>query len=229
MAYYDDAYAAFNASDYKKAKEQAENARVKFGAENPLQARFDLLAAMATGKLDGEQAYKNALNQVITRHPDTDEQRTAREILRILGGASARLPGRNTKTTASGESNFKMNENQVHFIIVAFDPGVNLNAAKIALSDFNKKYNRSQRLSISNVFLGTNSDNRIPMLIVRRFKNSSEAMSYYDGAVKNAQDFVKEEVNYDVFAISLNNYREILRSKVVEPYKSFFEENYLEN
>jgi hypothetical protein len=203
----------------------ATDAKVRYGNDNPLQARFDLLAAMSLGNLEGDQAYKNALSQVIAKHPNTEEQIRAREILRILSGASARLPGAERQATAD----FKKDDNQVHFVIVAFNDNVNLNEAKVALSDYNKKFHKLQRLTISNVFLGNDPASRIPMLIVRRFKNSTEAMKYYDSATKNKGDFMVAGEDYDVFAVSLNNYREILRSKTVEPYKNYFEQAYLQS
>ena len=223
--YYDKAYASFTSGDYKTANQMANDAKIKFGNDNPLQARFDLLGAMTLGKLEGEQAYKNSLSQVIAKHADTEEQIKAREILRILSGASARLPGAEKQTTAS----FKKDDKQVHFVIVAFNDNVNLNDAKVALSDYNKKFHKLQRLTISNVFLGSDPASRIPMLIVRRFKDSAEALKYHDSATKNKGDFMIAGEDYDVFAISLNNYREVLRSKSVENYKAFFDESYLQD
>ena len=221
--YYDEAYDAFNNGQTQKARDMALDARTKFGMDNPLQARFDLLHALAVGKMDGETAYKNSLNQVIAKYPNTDEQRTAREILRMLGGGS-RLP---VGAEEQAQGNFRLNDEQVHFVIVAFDPSINLNTAKANVSDYNRKFHRPQRLTISNVFLGNNADDRIPMLIVRRFKDRAEAMKYHDGVQQNSGEFIEGNTNYDIFAISLNNYREILRSKSIESYKTFFSDNYL--
>jgi len=221
--YYDEAYAAFKAGEASRARDMALNARTKFGVDNDLQPRFDLLYAMALGATDGETAYKNALNQVIAQHPNTDEQRTAREMLRMLG-AGSRLPVGAEEQTAG---NFQLNDNQLHFIVFAFDPSVNLNTAKANVSDYNQKFHRPQRLTISNVFLGNNADDRIPMLIIRRFKDREEAMKYHDGVRQNQGELGQSSTNYDIFAISLNNYREILRAKSIEAYQIFFDENYL--
>ena len=222
--YYDEAYQLLQSGDYDKAQNMAMEAKLKFGADNPLKARFDLLYALTVGKKEGEQAYKNALTQVITKHPDTDEQRTAREILRILGGGNSRLPGVKDQSI---QANFKLDDNQVHFVLVAYNGEVNLNSAKAELSDYNKKFHRSQRLTISNVFLGADPTSRTPMLIVRRFNNRAEAMKYYDSANKNIGEFQKQDSNFDLFAISLSNYREILQAKSLNGYGDFFESNYL--
>lgn len=222
--YYDEAYQALQAGNHEKAQNMALEAKLKFGADNPLRARFDLLYALTVGKSEGEQAYKNALTQVVTKHPDTDEQRTAREILRILGGGNTRLPGVKDQDV---QANFKLDDNQVHFVLVAYEGEVNLNAAKANLSDYNKKFHRAQRLTISNVFLGADPQNRTPMLIVRRFNNRAAAMKYYDSANKNRGEFQKQASTYDLFAISLSNYREILQAKSLDGYRNYFENNYL--
>ncbi|MEM6378298.1 MAG: hypothetical protein AAF705_08800, partial [Bacteroidota bacterium] len=80
---------------------------------------------------------------------------------------------------------------------------------------------------ISNVFLGADPKNRTPMLIVRRFNNRAAAMKYYDSANKNIGEFQKQDSSFDLFAISLSNYREILQAKSLNGYGDFFEDNYL--
>ena len=222
--YYDQALNAFQNGRPAEAKQMAEQAKIRFGADNPLQPRFALLSAMSVGSLEGEAAYKQALAEVVSKYNGTDAQRRAREILRILGGATAALPG-DAQEEAAG--NFKMNENQVHFILVVFSGDVNLNNAKVSVSDYHREYHKLDRLRISNIFLGTTAEDRTPMLIVRSFKNSKEAMKYYNGAMSNRDAYIPSDINYEVFAVSLNNYREVLRNKSLQGYRSFFESNYV--
>jgi len=49
-------------------------------------------------------------------------------------------------------------------------------------------------------------------------------MSYYEGVGLNEQDFF--DGNYQVYPITQDNYRVILKEKSVEGYDQFFEENY---
>lgn len=222
--FYDQALQAFQNGRVIEAKQMAEQAKVRFGAESNLQPRFALLAALCTGSIDGEDAYKQALSEVISKYPDTDAERRAREILRILGGATAALPG-DAKEQQGGK--FSLEQNQVHYILVAFNGEVNLNRAKIAVSDYHREYHKLDRLQITNIFLGNDPKARTPMLIVRRFKNMQDAMKYYQGAKGNDNGYIPDVDNFDIFAVSLNNYREILRNKSLNGYKAFFEDNYL--
>jgi len=221
--FYDQALKAFEGGEHAKAKQMADQAKVRFGVDNPLQPRFALLTAMCVGGLEGEAAYKQALSEVISKYADTDAQRRAREILRILGGATAALPGEAEEQTGT---KFTMEEKQVHYILVVFNGEVNLNKAKIAVSDYHREYHKLDRLQISNVFLGSTPQDRLPILIVRRFKDMAESIKYYQGVMQNSGEYIPEGTEYQVFAVSLNNYREILRKKSLNGYKAFFESNY---
>ncbi len=224
--YYDDAYADFENGKFQQAYSKSLNAKTKFGAANIFQPRFALLSAMCIGNLQGKEAYVAALKEVVGKYPNTDEQKRAREILRLLGGAVASLPG--GKSEASKK--FNVEDDKLHYIIVSFDGDVKINDKKNSISDFNKKFYKLEKLRITPLFLGSDPQDRKPMIVIRRFKNKLAAMQYYEGIQANSGDFIKDDegVPYNIFAVSQNNYREILRSKSIEGYKDFFDDNYLD-
>ena len=224
--YYDDAYNDFQAGNYKGAFEKSSSAKDKFGAANPLQPKFALLAAMSTGSLEGKDAYVQELKNVVAKYPDTEEQRRAKEILRLLGETTASLPG----GAEEALKNFKVEEDKLHYVIIVFSNfEIKLNDAKIKVSDYNQKYHKLDRLRISNIFLGQSAEDRLPILVLRRFKNKAEAMKYYSGTKLNSKDFLEEKMGFEVFPITQNNYRQILKDKAIDNYRIFFEENYLNN
>ena len=221
--YYEETYQAFQNGQYKLAIEQSNNAKRKFGADNSYQPRFALLSAMCIGKTQGKEPYKNALKEVIGKYPNTDEQKRAREILRLLGGAVAALPGGETADT----DKFKVEDNKLHYIICTFDTEVNINEQKNAISDYNKKYHKLDKLRITPLLLGQNAQDRRPIIVVRRFKDKFTAMQYYQGVQRNRGDFLKDKkVTFNIFAVSQNNYRQILRSKSMDGYETFFNDHY---
>ena len=73
--------------------------------------------------------------------------------------------------------------------------------------------------------LGSAGDGGIPVLVIRRFKNKGEAMSYLDGASKNGDDFLKDSP-FEMYPITQFNYRLVLKAKSLEGYKVFYDENY---
>ncbi len=222
-AYYDEAYNAYQNGKYQLAYQKTQEVGRKFGSKNTMKSKFALLTALCTGNLQGKAAYINALKEVVARYPDTPEERRANEILRLLGVSGASLPGRQQEQ----ERKFKVEDQQLHYFIIVFKGDVALNEAKIALSQYHQQYHKLDNLSFSNLYLGQNDGERSPMLIVRRFRNKKEAMKYYYGVQRNRKDFLDPQMNYEYYVVSQNNYREILRTKSVEGYPAFFQNNYL--
>jgi hypothetical protein len=52
-------------------------------------------------------------------------------------------------------------------------------------------------------------------------------MKYYNGVQRKPNEFIPNITNYEIFAVTQNNYREILRLKSVKEYQAYFNENYL--
>lgn len=222
--FYEQAYAAFKAGDYQTAYDQATGAKAKFGAANDLQPKFALLAALAAGSVKGKEAYLSALRTVVARYPDTEEQLRAREILRLLGETTASMPAGAKEELEK----FKYEEDKLHYVIVAFDSkDINLNESKIAVSDYNQKYHKLDRIRISNLFLGIKAEDRVPILVLRRFKDKADAMKYYNGIQNKRDEYMGgQDVEFEVFPVTQNNYREILKERSVDNYRLFFKGYY---
>lgn len=222
--YYDETYAAFTSGNYRLAFDRSQQAKDKFGAANPFQPKFALLSAMSTGNIEGKEAYVEALRKVVARYPDTEEQLRAREILRLLGETTTSLPAGAKEEIEA----FSQEDDKLHYTIIAFkDKEVSLTDAKVRVSDYNEKYHKLDRIRISNIYLGTTADDRIPILVLRRFKDKQDAMKYYNGVQRNKSEFVDEGVEFELFPVTQNNYREILKQRKIDGYRLFFQQYYL--
>jgi hypothetical protein len=202
----------------------------QFGATNSLQPRFALIGAMCLGNLQGRDAYVEALKEILAKYPEEPEAARAREILRLLGEKVASGPGqeRNLPAEEGQIGNYKPNDTQQHYVVVVFNHDVSLNDAKIAISDFNSKFFKLQKLRMNNIYLD-NGESKLPIVAIRRFKNRDDAMTYYDTVLKNKADFLDEgKYSYDLLPICQDNYRELLKTKQVEEYKTFFQLHYLQ-
>ncbi len=220
--YYNDAYAAFTRGNFKYAYDQSMSAREKFGASNPLQPKFALLSAMSIGSLKGKDDYISALNEVIAKYPNTEEQKYAREVLRLLGASTGTLPG----AQRIEADQFVVQDDQVHSVIITLEDATALNDCRNAVSDYNKKYHDLDKLRISDVFL-VNGEVRTPLIVIRRFKDKAEAMKYLQGVQKNAKDFIPSKYRYEIYAITQTNYGKLFATvKSIETYKNFFDANY---
>ncbi|MEM8523332.1 MAG: tetratricopeptide repeat protein [Bacteroidota bacterium] len=222
--FYDQTYQLFSDGKYQEAHNYLQQVDTKFGKDNPLQARFALLRAMTEGNLQGKDAYIKELRNVVAKYPKTDEQKRAREILRLLGASSGSpIPGGGS----GDQSVFKYEPNKLHYMVIVLDPEVSLTDAKVKIAEFNRKYHQTDKLRISNIYLTPAGAERIPLIVVRRFKNAEEAMKYYKNVELNSDDFVQDS-DYLLYPVTQENYRQILKKKSVQGYDEFFESNYEE-
>ena len=78
---------------------------------------------------------------------------------------------------------------------------------------------------MTNVYLS--EENNTPVLVMRRFKNGTKAVEYVQGAMQKEKEFLNAgEYDYDVFAVSQSNYRQILSSRSSQGYRAWYPENY---
>ena len=222
--YYDNTYELFDNGEYINVKNRIAESETLFGKENAMNAKFGLLSAMVTGAEEGIKGYIKALQDVITRHPDTPQQIRAQEIMRFLKGDSDAFEVVEIKEV---DDIFDLEENKLHYvaIIVYESSNEKFTDAKIAVSNFNKRYYRTKKLQISDIFL--NRDEGSQIILIRKFKNMKESMDYYDTVEKNKVDYIKgTEVAFDVYPITQRNYRKIISERSASKYRVFFQKNY---
>lgn len=220
--YYKDTYSDFTNLEYQSAYDKVIRVKELFGEKNILQPKFALLSSMCIGNLKGRGEYVKSLKEVVARYPETPEQTRAKEILRLLGELKED-PAIPKEGNAGGK--FKLQDKKVHYMIVVLKGGkIELGEAKIKVSNYNREYHKTDKLRISNIYLG--ADTNTPILVIRRFKNKDKAVTYFQGIQANKKKFLGDNNDYEVFAVTQHNYREILKSKSIEGYREFFNKNY---
>nr|MBP7184560.1 hypothetical protein [Saprospiraceae bacterium] len=176
--FYDECYDAFQKGQHKVVTEKVQQAEKQFGVNNPLKARFALLNAMSIGNLQGKDAYISSLKEVIAKYPNSQEEKRAKEILRLLGVDVGTQPnalanGNNDKNTAAKNDklgNFKVADDKQHYILVLLKAGDDkIEPAKNAISDYNKNGSgNNDRLRIMNLYLdGTTPNSKTPLFVIR--------------------------------------------------------------
>ena len=222
--YYDNTYELFDNGKYINVKNRIAESEALFGKENAMKAKFSLLSAMVTGAEEGKEGYIKSLQDVITRHPDTPQQIRAQEIMRFLKGDSDAFEVVEIKEV---DDIFDLEEDKLHYVAIVVYESDNekFTDAKIAVSNFNKRYYRTKKLQISDIFL--NRDEGSQIILIRKFKNMKESMDYYDTVEKNKVDYIKgTEIAFDVYPITQRNYRKIISERSASKYRVFFQKNY---
>lgn len=219
---YDQVYNKFSSGQYQEAYDLSQEALKKLVGQHPLKPKYALLMAMCSGKLQGKDAYVKDLQRVVATYPDSDEQKRAKEILRALGVAGARLPG----DAEEASSAFTYNENELHYIMIVFPEGQeNVNQLRNEISDYNEKYHKLDKIRPASIYVG--KENKTPVIVLRRWKDKNAVMRYYEGVQKNKSEFITDgTIRFELMPISQNNYRQIIRARSVDGYKQFFDSNY---
>lgn len=222
---YSEAYKLFDQGAFEQSKSMLEalSGKPKEDIET-LEARIDLLKAMCTGNLEGKDAYITALNFVVNKHPNTPEEARAKEILRFLKGDNQAFdPLLYNEST----EDFKLEPDKLHYVLVVIysDASKDMTDAKIKISSFNQKYHKDEKLRISSIYL--NKEEGAQLILVRKFRDMEHAMNYYNNVQSNKVEYVKDDINYEIFPVTQQGYREIIKQKTVNNYRPFFENNYL--
>jgi TolA-binding protein len=229
--YYNDAYTQFTGGQFVSAREKLDKVESLFGKGYSMKPKFALLGAMCTGGIDGSDAYKTSLQEIVSKYPKTDEATKATEILAILGGKKITVKTTtptdvdDDKIFKDEETGFTVNNNSQHYIIVIYDrKKLKQTAAAATISDYNKKYHRLKRLRTSGFLI----DVETPTILIRRFNDKKTAMTYVKEVNKSGEEFLgaKDEM-LQVLALNQANYKLILRDRSKWAiYADFFEKYY---
>jgi outer membrane protein assembly factor BamD (BamD/ComL family) len=222
--YYDETYSFFEKGNHEEVLNRIRGVEDKFGANNIIMGKFELLKAMSLGAQIGKEAYVDALKYIVARYPNSDEQKKAQDMLLLLGDSDS---SKGYGETGLSTAKFIVEENALHFVIVYIEnqDAVSVNDAKVAISEFNKKYFQLDNLKESNLVFDPAKNESL--VLVRSFTTKDRAMNYYDTATRNPNDFLPKSAVFQVYPITQKNYREVIKARSLDSYKEFFEANYL--
>ena len=221
--YYSTTYDMFEKGDYAKALSAINQSNSVIGDEHSYKAKFALLKAMCIGNTEGKAAYLKALNEVVTSFPNSPEQIKAKEIVRFLGGDNSAFAD-----VRDVDKIFQRDETGTHYVAVityglAEDQQVNF---KIAISEYNKKNFKNERLQMGDGML--NIEENAQVILIRKFDNEAKSIEYYSKVIKDVDEFSGGgKFTYDVLPLSQTNYRKMMNDKTAINYRRFFEQNML--
>ena len=224
-SYYDNTYYLFQKGNFNEVVSRVEERGAKFPGNKEYAAKFSLINAMSYGNLEGKDRYVKELQNLIRVYPKTPEEARAKEILRFLKGDEDAF---NEILFEEAIDVFKEDDKKLHYVfIVTYDMSQKeFDRAKLDISAYNKEYHRFDNLKISNIYL--NPKTKAQIILVRSFIDKDKSLDYYSNVQKNKEVFIKnKEKGYDVFTATQRNYREVMKQRTVNNYRSFFESKYL--
>lgn len=219
--FYEATLELFNTGKYEEARVNIKQSSRDFPGDTKFKARYALIDAMCLGKLQGKDAYVGGLKELIAKFPNSDEERRAKEIIRLLGVESPRLI---TKDSTNSLASFTYAPDDVHYVLVLMDNALDkLQEYKTNVTNYNKDFHNLDKLKVTNIFLNVNES---PLIVVRQFEKSSSADQYIKDALLNKDSFIPKVKDQNLYPISKENYKMLLQFKNLEDYKKFYDSNY---
>jgi len=238
-AAYQVAYSFYTGRNYLQAKIYSDSV-IKSEPNNHLLCKYRLMRAICTGYTDARYGstidYQKELNELVKACPGTDEAKKASELIKAVKTeeqSSLPIPEKTDESTSNPltedpvkpiegdpDSPYKYDANAEHYIAVVMPVmGSDLNAAKIAVADFNSIFFASAALKVTNNLLS--KDNHL--ILIKSYKNLDEGKEYVK-SFKNDKDKLKtiNESGYRTFLISKQNYITLFKNKDVDQYIDFY-------
>lgn len=224
--YYNEIFNLYRNGDYKASLAKINNANEDFTKAKKYAIKVDYLKAKIVGKEEGKDKYILALENFIKKYPNTKESIHAKETLRFIKGDKDTFSKLIYEEDLSA---FTYQKDKLHYILIVVNDvdDTELKNIKTSISNYNKKFHKLERIRMSSIYFDTKSKNQV--ILLRKFESAESAMKYFKEVSATEEVFIDNKYNFEMFAVSQKNYREVIKQHSVENYKEFFNKNYLEN
>ncbi len=222
--FYAGVYTTYTLSNYPESYAKSKEGISKFGKSQYL-PKFEFIRAMSLGKLKGVDSLEASLKLLVAKYPKSEVTPLSEDIL--LAIKKQRNPDmfKAAEQGVAKKDTFNINFDTPHFIIaiVPDDPKV-ADAFKTRVGNFNTVYYSEKSFDISSNLFGKNKQ----LVVIKSFANAKDAIDYYDNLIADTEVFkgdVKKEL-IDIFPILSENVPFFYKTKNVEGYRQFYQENY---
>jgi hypothetical protein len=181
-----------------------------------MKPNFDYLKALAIGKSRSREMFREALEDVVSKHGGKEVATAAENILNRMDNLVEQKEKR--------ETIYKKNFRDEHVLVIMVpNLSARVEEVKLLLSNYNVANKGTGTMKINAVVF----DGETQMVSVKSFKNKEEAESYLFNLSQYPE--FEEKVtknNYTKFLISTENFAYFYREKNIGEYLSFYTDNY---
>lgn len=229
--YYNEAYIAFNNSDYHAVNSFYLKAKTEVGT-NVLMAKFDYLNALVIGKTKTEKEFSDSLNVFVKKYPTHELKTNAQNIIDYINSKSKSINDTtivnntlNTDTIKKQTEKYSINDEAIFFFVLMFDiQEANTDEIKSKISDFNSEYFGNEELGLNDLFL----NDRRYMVRIANFQGKDKAMQYYTAFNENINKIgLTAILKANHFIITSDNYVTLFKTKDEEGYLLFFKKYFV--
>ncbi len=193
------------------------NKIIKEDTNNIFLPKLMLLNAMAQGQLtDDKTKLLPVLEEVVTKYPDTEEAKKAKEMIDIIKNGYSK----NTEADFSKKTPFIYND-KADLRVIIFPEGIKSTLAKSRIMEFNREFFSREKLKISSKIYGKDKT----IILVSKFDTESDA-SRYIRVFKKTRKYLLDLQKAKIFMITLDNLKILFQKQNLEEYEEFYEEYY---
>ena len=221
--FYEDTYRDYLNGEYSSVITRKAQADQMYPG-NAFVPKFDMLKTLAIGRTQPLGTFTASLQDIIRNYSEDPVKDQAQNILDYINGMGNvdedKIPEKDTV-----ERMYTYSEDTTHLLVIAFrNVGpIDSDKLKIKLSNYNTKYYSTKGYQITSQLL----DHLTQIILIREFKDKSEAMLYYNGANDNDEIFGNTNPDlYNIFVMSSNNFPSFVKDKKIETYLDFFRKFY---
>ena len=251
---YEEVYNLYRRHRYDEVISKVSTAKELY-AQDPMLGKFRYWEGLANVRLGDKQQAIGVFRDILAHYPETDSiYPLALAQLESLTGDDAPLaeahedekiddpadagsvqpgkkaPGRNEVQADAIELSpeaqlFRYRENMPHFVIILIkDKKIRATDLQVKVGDFNMTYYANSGLKVSPLMFTDTSQ----MITVTSFNDAVTAMDYYRHLLRPESPLSQyQSADFQLFAISKQNYTTFYNRKRIDAYQSFFEKYYL--
>jgi len=218
---YENAYQAFTDERYAEAMALCNEAILTYPADE-LTPRFMLLNAMATGATEGQMAYKDKLDSLIVKYPDTPEGKRAAEITDFLRREMPAI--KIAEDTRIAEEIYHADTLQPHYVMmIAANPGANMNQMVFDIINYNLDNYAGNNYRSE----GTAVDRSYILITTGPFENASEAAAWLRAFTPGEHIREASSAALTLYLISRDNLQKFREDKDRDRYAIFYGKEYI--
>jgi TolA-binding protein len=220
MRSYENAYQAFTEERYAETMALCSEA-IGLYPEDNLIPKFMLLDAMAAGASEGQMAYKDKLDSLITKYPGTPEGKRAAEITDFLRREMPAI--RIAEDTRIAEEIYHADTIQPHYVmIIAANPRANMNQIVFDVINYNLDNFAGKNYSTQGVAV----DRDYIMITTGPFENAAAAAAWLRDFDPQKQIREAASASLTLFLISRDNLQKFREDKDRDRYAIFYGKEY---
>ncbi len=215
---YSNAYAQFEAGNYRQAELTLSNALNTIEDVDFL-PNAELLSAIMKAKTENLFSYEKALNEFVAKYPEGELHDYARNLLETVNPAK-------TKIIRRDDFEYSEDFEQLHVVSFLFSKDqINADSLESSIKVFNSFLHGDKNLTLGS--LDFEEEGNQILLFINSFGTKELAMSYFQSLEQAAKKFNSTKgKEFDHFVISRDNFQMLYQSKKVEEYKTFYKRFY---